>query len=288
MSDGRAIHWIDGRWIAGNPPILGPMTHATWMASVVFDGARAFRGLAPDLDLHCRRVVDSARAMGLAPPVTADEIERLAWDGIAQFSADAELYVRPMMYSEEGFVVAVPESTKFLISVFEAPMPAPTGISACLSPYRRPAPDMATTDAKTASLYPNVARAMREARAKGFNTAVMRDADGNVAEFATANLFLVRDGAVATPVPNGTFLNGITRQRVIALLRAAGTPVEERVVRPEELPEADEIFATGNYTKVVPLIRYEAQEFHPGPVFRKARALYFDYAEKRGGRRPGL
>lgn len=288
MSDGRAIHWIDGRWIEGNPPILGPMTHATWMASVVFDGARAFRGLAPDLDLHCRRVLDSARAMGLAPPVSADEIERLAWDGIAQFPVDAELYVRPMMYSEEGFVVAVPESTKFLISVFESPMPAPTGISACLSPYRRPNADMATTDAKTASLYPNVARAMREARAKGFNTAVMRDGNDNVAEFATANLFLVRDGAVATPVPNGTFLNGITRQRVIALLRAAGTPVDERIVRPEELPEADEIFATGNYTKVVPLIRYEAQAFQPGPVFRKARALYFDFAEKHGGRRAGL
>jgi len=287
MSDGRAIHWIDGRWTEGNPPILGPMTHATWMASVVFDGARAFRGLAPDLDLHCERVVRSAEAMGLIPPVAADEIERLAWDGIGRFPDDAELYVRPMMYSEEGFVVAVPESTKFLISVFEAPMPQPTGISACLSPYRRPAPDMAPTEAKTACLYPNVARAMREARARGFNTAVMRDGLGHVAEFATANLFLVRDGAVATPYPNGTFLNGITRQRVIALLRAAGTPVEERTVRPEELPEADEIFATGNYTKVVPLIRYETREFQPGPVFQKARALYFDYAEKQGGKRPG-
>jgi len=285
VSENRAITWIDGRWVEGNPPLLGPMTHATWMASVVFDGARAFRGLAPDLDLHCQRVVRSARIMGLAPPVAADEIERIAWDGIAQFPDDAELYVRPMMYSEEGFVVAVPESTRFVLSVFEAPLPPAKGFTARLSPYRRPAPDMAPTEAKTACLYPNVARALREARADGFDTAVVRDGLGNVAEFATANLFLVKEGTVATPAPNGTFLNGITRQRVIQLLRSAGTRVEERTVRVDELATADELFATGNYTKVSPLVRYEDREFQPGPVFQKARALYFDYAERRGGRK---
>ncbi len=122
-SEPRAITWIDGDWIEGNPPLLGPMTHATWMASVVFDGARSIRRLAPDLDLHCARVIRSAEIMGLKPPVTAEEIERLAWEGIDRFGDEAELYIRPLMYSEEGFVVAVPESTRFFLSVFEAPLP---------------------------------------------------------------------------------------------------------------------------------------------------------------------
>ena len=66
-SEQRAITWIDGKWIDGNPPLLGPMTHATWMASVVFDGARYFEGVTPDLDLHCQRLVDSAEEFGLKP-----------------------------------------------------------------------------------------------------------------------------------------------------------------------------------------------------------------------------
>src|SRR5689334_2375270 len=61
----RALTWIEGKWHDGNPPLLGPMTHATWQSSIVFDGARAFEGCTPDLDRHCTRVIASARALGL-------------------------------------------------------------------------------------------------------------------------------------------------------------------------------------------------------------------------------
>ena len=79
------VNWIDGAWVPGNPPIIGPVTNAAWMATVVFDGARAFNGLAPDLDLHCQRCVESAHALGLEPPVDAAEIMRIAVEGIQQF-----------------------------------------------------------------------------------------------------------------------------------------------------------------------------------------------------------
>ncbi len=281
----RAITWIEGNWIEGNPPLLGPMTHATWMASVVFDGARSIRRLAPDLDLHCARVIRSAGVMGLNAPVTAEEIERLAWEGIEQFGEDAELYIRPLIYSEEGFVVAVPDSARFILSVFEAPLPKGDGLKVCLSPYRRPAPDMAPTEAKTACLYPNVARALREARAKGFDTAVVLDGLSNVAELATANLFMVKDGVVSTPAINGTFLNGITRQRVIGLLRGDGMTVEERRITWPELEGADELFATGNYTKINPVIQLEDRNLQRGPFAARARELYFRYAETAGRKR---
>lgn len=284
-SNQRAITWIDGHWIEGNPPLLGPMTHATWMASVVFDGARSFRRLAPDLDMHCARVVQSADVMGLISPVTAEEIERLAWEGIEQFGDDAELYIRPLMYSEEGFVVAVPESTRFILSVFEAPLPDGKGLRVCLSSFRRPSPDMAPTNAKTACLYPNVARAMREARKKGYDTAVVLDADDNVAELATANIFMVEDGVVSTPECNGTFLNGITRQRVIQLLRDDGISVVERRVTYDELKAADELFATGNYTKIHKVIQIDDRSLQPGPLSARARDLYFSFAERAGGKR---
>jgi branched-chain amino acid aminotransferase len=108
----------------------------------------------------------------------------------------------------------------------------------------------------------------------------MLDAAGNVAEFASSNLFLVTaDGAVVTPALNGTFLAGITRARVIALLADDGVQVVERMVRPEELDTAREIFSTGNYGKVTPCTRYEGRELPAGPVARQARDRYLAFTE---------
>lgn len=260
------------------------MTHAAWLSSVVFDGARAFEGYAPDLDLHSRRVVNSARALGLQPTVAAEEIERLSWEGIEHFPTTAELYVRPMLFAEGGFIIPDAATTRFVLSVYEAPLPpGDAGFSACRTRYTRPHPDTATTDAKASCLYPNVARAMAEAKSRGFDSAVMPDPLGNVAEFANANLFAVKDGVVVTPAINRTFLNGITRQRIIALLREAGRTVVERTVTFEDLQAADEIFSTGNWAKVQHAARIEERRFAPGPVFRQARELYWAYA--RSGRR---
>lgn len=263
----------------GQPAFAGA---AVWMASVVFDGARSMAGLVPDLDRHCARCIRSALAMGMIRPVTAERIEKLAWEGVEKFPPDAELYIRPMMYTEEGFVAAVSESTRFVISVLESPMPASSGPKVCLSSYRRPQPDMATTDAKTASLYPNVGRALREARGNGFDTAVILDGLGNVAELATANLFMVKDGEVSTPVLNGTFLDGITRGRILELLAADGLTVAERTITFGQLMEADEIFATSNYMKILPVIGIEDCEIQPEPVTGRARDLYFEFAERTG------
>ena len=101
---------------------------------------------------------------------------------------------------------------------------------------------------------------------------------GHVAEFATANLFLAKDGAVLTPEPNGSFLNGITRQRVVRLLRRSGIEVQERVVTLEDLESADEVFSTGNMGLVQPLTRYEERRLEPGPLCRHARQLYWAFA----------
>lgn len=273
-----SLCYVDGQWQEGNPPILGPRNHAVWLSSVVFDGARSIHRMAPDLDLHCARAVRSAELLGLAPDRSAEEIIALAKAGVEQFPADAELYVCPMFYAADGFIVPDPTSTQFVMSVYESPLPPADGFSACISSYRRPATDMAPTEAKASCLYPNVARCVREATAKGFDTAVVPDPDGNVAEFAYMNLFIGLDGAVHTPAPNGTFLNGITRQRVIQLLRDSGAEVFERTLTIDDVRGADEIFATGNYAKVYPCTRLEERTLSPGEMYKKARALYFDYA----------
>lgn len=270
--------YVDGEWIEGNAQILGPMTHGVWLASTVFDGARAFEGVAPDLDLHCQRMVASVKAMGLKPMHSKDELVEIAWDGIRLFRSGADLYIRPMYWAEEGFVDNDPETTRFCLCVYEAPLPEPKGFSLTLSPFRRPGPEFALTDAKAACHYPNSGRALREARSRGFDNAVMLDALGHVSELATANIFLVKGGEIHTPVPNGTFLNGITRQRIIALLRAVGLTVHERSVSYREFLEADEVFSTGNWGKVLPVTRLETRDLQPGPVYTRARELYWAFA----------
>ncbi len=274
----QAWHFFDGAWHEGNPPIMGPLTHAVWMASTVFDGARAFEGVAPDLDLHCQRLIGSAESFGLAPPVTAEEVQEIGEAGRKKFSKDAALYLRPMMWAETGFVSADPESTRFCFTLFEAPMPSAEGFSVTKSPFIRPLPSSAPTEAKAACLYPNSGRALSDAVAKGFGNAVVMDALGNVAELATANLWLVKDGEAITPAANGCFLNGITRQRVGKLLAEDGITVVERRVTYDELLGADELFASGNYGKVQPITGIEDRHLQPGPVTKRARELYWDWS----------
>ncbi len=278
----RTWTWLDGTWHEGNIPILGPRSHAFWLGSSVFDGARWFEGVAPDLDLHCQRVNRSALAMGLSPLMRPEEIARLVHEGADRFPKDAELYVRPMYWAEEGGFMSVPplaESTRFLLTLYEAPIPPPTGFSAMLSTtVRRPLPGTAPLEAKAGCLYPNNGRALLEAKARGFDNALVCDVLGNVAEFATANVFIVKDGVVSTPVANGTFLAGVTRSRVAQLLREDGYEVRETVLGVDDVRQADEIFSSGNYSKVMPVTRFEDRHLQPGPVAIRARELYFAFA----------
>jgi branched-chain amino acid aminotransferase len=117
-----------------------------------------------------------------------------------------------------------------------------------------------------------------EAKAKGYGNALVADALGNVAETASANVFMARDGVVFTPIANGTFLSGITRARHISNLRADGVEVQETVLTFDDFRDADEVFLSGNMHKVTPVTEFDGTQYQVGPVTKKARALYWDWA----------
>ena len=275
------LTYFKGQWAEGNTPLFGAMDHSVWLGSSVFDGARAVRGRMPDLRLHLKRVVQSAQQLGLACPYDVDQMEALVREGVARFPPDAELYIRPLVYAADGFLIPDADKSGFALTLFDAPMPAFTGFSACLSTLKRPDASMAPTDAKASALYANTTRALREAKTRGFDNAIVVDSKGNVAEFASSNLFLVTQaGEVVTPIPNGTFLAGITRARVIALLEEAGVKVIARTVETAELDTAVEIFSTGNYGKVTPCVRYEDRTLAVGPIATLARDRYMAFMEQ--------
>ncbi len=129
-SDAPSKTWTfyGGDWHEGNVAIWGPRTHAIWLGSSVFDGARAFEGVTPDLDRHFMRVNDSAGKLGLKAQVTLDTWMGLARDGIKRFGPKPELYIRPMYWAESGSGSAVPadpESTRWCLTMYDTPMPSP-------------------------------------------------------------------------------------------------------------------------------------------------------------------
>lgn len=274
--------FFEGAWHEGNVAIMGPRTQAAWLGSVVFDGARAYDGGAPDLDLHMARVNTSARRFHLKPVVEHDTWMALAREGIGRFAPGAALYVRPMYWADAGMagggVMFNPDSTRWCLCLYEAPMPGPRQIGITLSPYRRPTIETAPVDAKAACLYPNNARALLEAASRGFENCLLTDMLGNVAELANSNVFMAKDGVVFTPAPNGTFLDGITRQRTIQLLRGAGVTVVEASLRYADFQDADEVFSSGNFAKLSAITRIDARDLQPGPMFRKASELYREFA----------
>jgi branched-chain amino acid aminotransferase len=277
----RTWTFFEGDWHEGNVAIMGPRTHAAWLGSAVFDGARAFEGVTPDLDLHVARVNASAQHMDMAPPLTIEAWAGLVREGLTRFAPGAALYIRPMVWVDSGIGGGVryePNAVRWCLCLYEAPLPQPTGVSITLSPYRRPTAESAPTAAKAACLYPNNSRALIEAHRRGFDNCLLRDALGNVAELGNANVFMVKDGAVFTPAANGTFLSGITRRRVAALLRGAGVEVVEATLTYADFEAADEIFSTGNYSKVAPITRIGGRTLPIGPIAQKARRLYWDFA----------
>lgn len=273
--------FVDGGWHEGNVALVGPRSHAMWLGSSVFDGARWFEGVAPDLDLHCARVNASAIALGLKPMVGVEEMVALTFEGLKRFDGQTAVYIRPMYWAEHGGYMGVPaepESTRFCLCLYESPMISPSGFSVTVSPFRRPTIETMPTNAKAGCLYPNNGRAIMEAKMRGFDNALVLDMLGNVAETGLSNIFMVKDGEVFTPVANGTFLSGITRARTIGLLREDGRTITEKTLTVLDFLNADEIFSTGNHSKVVPIIRIEDRELQPGPIAKRARDLYWEFA----------
>jgi branched-chain amino acid aminotransferase len=283
MATGSNIRtYFNGTWHTEDVAIMRAADHGSWLGSTVFDGARFFDGLCPDLDAHCARTNRSAEALMLTPTTSAEDMVAIVREGLAQFDKGAAVYIRPMYWGIHGDATAIvpsAEETGFAICLEEIPMaPATAAATLTTTRFRRPVLDDAVVNAKAGCLYPNNARMLVEARSKGFSNALVADAMGNVAETATANIFMVKDGEVFTPVPNGTFLSGITRARHIKNLKADGIAVHETVLTFDDFHDADEVFMSGNMNKVTPVSALDDTRYQTGPITRRVREMYWDWA----------
>ena len=287
MATGTKIRtFFNGAWHDEDLAVMRAADHGSWVGSTVFDGARFFDGRAPDLDKHCARVNRSAEALMLTPTVASEDMVAAIHEGLKAYDPSEPVYIRPMYWGIDGDpsgIVPKADETGFAICLEAIPMADPaTSVTLGRTRFRRPVIEDNVVNAKAGCLYPNNARMLAEVRKRGFQNALVADAMGNVAESATANVFMVKDGVVFTPIPNGTFLSGITRARHMSNMRADGMEVVETVLGFEDFEAADEVFLSGNMMKVTPVSGFEDTSYQVGPVTRRVREMYWDWAASHG------
>ncbi|KIC51238.1 branched-chain amino acid aminotransferase [Tateyamaria sp. ANG-S1] len=287
MATGTNVRtYYKGAWHDDDVAVMRAADHGSWLGTTVFDGARYVNGLAPDLEAHCARVNRSAEALMITPTITTEDMVTMVREGLEAYGPDQAVYIRPMYWALDGGelgIVPKEGATGFAISLEQIPM-APESASTTLARtrFRRPVLEDNVVNAKAGCLYPNNARMLAEVRARGFGNALVADAIGNVAESATANVFMVKDGVAFTPIPNGTFLAGITRARHMENMRADGIEVVEKVLSFADFEDADEVFMSGNMMKVTPVSAFEDTSYQVGPITRRVREMYWDWAASNG------
>jgi len=279
--------WFDGKLVPWREANVHVLTHALHYASCVFEGERVYGGHIFKLAEHSQRLIDSGRILGFEVPWSRAEIDA-ASNAVVQAQGIKDGYVRPIAWrgAEQMGVAAQLTKIHVAVAVWEwpsyfAPDAKMKGIRMCWARWARPAPTTAPTQAKASGLYMICTLCKHDAEAAGYDDALMLDWRGQVAEGTGANIFLVIDGKLHTPTPD-CFLDGITRQTVIALARARQLPVIERAIMPDEFAKAQEVFVTGTAAEVTPVREIGQYRFTPGPVCKQL-IEDFDRATARAG-----
>ncbi len=271
--------WFNGKMVPWRDAKLHLLSHALHYGSAAFEGERAYGGVIYKLNEHTERLFESARILEFEIPYTVDQINDACRDVIAANNL-VDCYVRPIAWrgSEQMGIAAQNTKTHVAVAAWDWGSYFPMeerlkGIRICLAKYRRPDPATAPCKAKVAGLYMICTIEKHRAERLGFSDALMLDYRGQVAECTGANIFLVKDGVIHTPIPD-CFLDGITRRSVIALAEKRGFDVVERVIMPDELASFTECFITGTAAEVTPVSAIDDITYTPGAI---CEALLADY-----------
>jgi branched-chain amino acid aminotransferase len=271
--------WFDGEPLPWREAKVHVLTHALHYASCVFEGERAYAGRIFKMTEHHERLHKSAGVLGFEIPYSVAEIDA-ASEQVMAANGIVDGYVRPVAWRGSEMMGVSAQKTKIHLAiaawewpVYFSPEARLKGIRMTVSNWKRPAPDTAPTDSKAAGLYMICTLSKHAAEAKGYSDALMLDYRGRIAEATGANIFLVQDGVLHTPMPD-CFLDGITRRTVIALAKERGYEVVERPIMPEELGRTEEVFITGTAVEVTPVAEIDDYRFTPGEITKQLMDAY--------------
>lgn len=271
--------WMDGKlveWRGANVHIL---THALHYASAVFEGERCYNGKIFKGTEHSERLIQSGKLLDMDIPYTAAQIDAAKAEVLAA-NGLTDAYVRAIAYrgaGEEMGVASLANPVRLAIACWtwgayygDAKF---KGAKLDISKWKRPSPETIPSEAKAAGLYMICTMSKHAAMAKGCSDAMMYDYRGYVAEATGANIFFVKDGEVHTPKAD-CFLNGITRQTVIGMLKDMQVKVHERHILPEELESFEQCWLTGTAAEVTPVGEIGPYRFEVGELTRRVATEY--------------
>jgi branched-chain amino acid aminotransferase len=271
--------WLNGAFVPWKDAKVHFLTHGLHYASSVFEGIRAYGGKPFKLTEHNQRLHRSAEILDMKVPFDVATLDAACMELLKKNNL-TDAYLRPAAWRGSEMMAIAAQSTKIHVAIacwnwpkYFSPELFEKGISLIQSKWAKPAPNTAPTESKAAGLYMIGTLSKHEAEKAGYNDALMLDYRGLVAESSGANLFMVKDGKVKTPVPD-CFLNGITRQTVMALAREAGISVEETQITLDELMKADEVFLTGTAAEITPVGKINDTIFTPGAVTKQLSKMY--------------
>ncbi|MBA4274995.1 MAG: branched-chain amino acid aminotransferase [Alphaproteobacteria bacterium] len=271
--------WMNGTMLDWKKAQVHVLTHGLHYGSSVFEGERAYSGKIFKDREHTERFHRSAELLGFTIPYSVDVL-MAAKAELLKVNNIIDGYVRPVAFrGSEMMAISAQRNTIHVAiaawswpSMYKKDVKA-EGVRLARAQYRRPSPETAPCASKAAGLYMICTVSKHEAERAGFDDALMLDYRGLVAEATGANLFAVMNGELHTPTPD-CFLNGITRQTVMELARAAGITVVERHITPEELDTASEVFLTGTAAEITPVSEIAGKAYTIGPVTRKLMDIY--------------
>lgn len=271
--------WYNGKVLPWREANIHILTHGLHYGSCVFEGIRAYNGKPFRLTDHNKRLLRSAEILDMTVPYDVPTLDAACMDMLkANNLTDA--YLRPVVWRGPEQMGIAGGAAPAHVAVccwywgkYFSPELLDKGISLKQSKWAKPAPNTAPTESKAAGLYMIGTLAKHEAEKAGYNDALMLDYRGLVAESSGANLFMVKDGKIRTPIAD-CFLNGLTRQTVIELARKNGFALEEAFITLDELMAADEVFLTGTAAEITPVGKINDQTYTVGPVTRALRDAY--------------
>jgi branched-chain amino acid aminotransferase len=273
--------WYDGKLVPWKDAKTHVLTHGLHYGSSVFEGQRMYNGTVFKLKEHTDRLFTSAETLGMKIPFTKEQINQACID-VCKANGITDGYLRPVAFRGSEMMAVSAQNTTIHVAVACWPWPSyfsPAeklkGIRLDIARYKRPSPETEPVHAKAAGLYMICTICKHEAEAKGYADAMFLDYRGLVSEATGANVFFVKDGELHTPIPD-CFLNGITRQSVIAIAKARGVNVIERHIKPEELTGFTECFLTGSAAEVTPVSEIGPYRFKPGTLTETLMTAYSD------------
>ena len=271
--------WFNGEILPWKEAKVHVLTHGLHYGSSVFEGERAYDGVIFKTTEHSIRFKKSAEIMDFEIPFSVEELNA-AKDKVVALNGGGDQYVRPVAWRGSEMMAVSAQNNKIHVAIATWAWPSMfdpetkmKGIKLDIADYRRPDPACAPVHAKAAGLYMICTISKHKAEKKGYADAMMLDWQGRVAECTGANIFFTRDGAIHTPIAD-CFLNGITRQTVIALAKEQGLEIIERRIMPEELSSFNECFIVGSAAEVTPVAEIGPYSFKPGNISRTMMDAY--------------